>query len=154
VKQLAIPLLAGLAILLAMPVLAAPLQTSHQTEPRRENLSNPARHGNNSETRRPNWNHRPTLLEFKRQRHNFYALRRHHYRRTYQPAQGFHYRRWIAGAVVSRGFWAAPYRIFDYWLYGLPVPPIACEWVQYDRDLLLIDTRAGVVVEVIYDFFG
>lgn len=103
--------------------------------------------------RPPNWNHRPTLLEFNRQRHNFYSIGRHHFRRAYNPPQGFYYRRRIVGDVVFRGFWATQYRIFDYWLFGLPVPPIACEWVQYDRDLLLIDTRNGAVVEVIYGFF-
>ena len=170
-KSFAVPLIAaGLTMLLPAFALAAPPQggsdahrASHQTAPK----ITPARTSHHKHRmppvqdkvivtahRPPNWNHRPTLFEFNRQRHKFHLFGRHHYRRTYHPPQGYYYRRWIVGDVMFRGFWTTQYRIFDYWLFDLPVPPIGCEWVQYDRDLLLIDTRTGEVVEVIYGFFA
>jgi Ni/Co efflux regulator RcnB len=99
-----------------------------------------------------NWQKRPSLTEFERQHHTYFSERRHRWQPYVRPP-GWYYRRWLFGDTLPRAFWTAEYRIFDYWIFGLPIPPIDCEWVRYDHDILLVDIRTGEVVEVVYDYF-
>lgn len=71
----------------------------------------------------------------------------------YHPPRGYHYRRWAFGQILPPAFWARDYWIADYWLFGLDVPPFGLEWVRYGPDALLVDTRTGEVIQVVYGRF-
>jgi len=66
---------------------------------------------------------------------------------------GFGYQRFGIGIFLDNVFFDSRYRINDPWQYRLPAAGYPYEWVRYYNDVILIDTRSGYVVDVIYDFF-
>lgn len=95
---------------------------------------------------------RPQQFDRQAYNHNFVADHGYHIG-AYHAPRGFHYRRWSYGEILPRGYWSQDYWLQDYWLFGLDVPPYGFEWVRYGPDALLIDTRSGEVVQVIYGRF-
>lgn len=71
----------------------------------------------------------------------------------YLPPSGFYFRSWTYGDVLPRGWYGMQYQIHDWWSYGLPVPPIGCEWIRVGDDALLIDQFTGRVLMVAYGLF-
>ncbi len=103
--------------------------------------------------RRPaDLNNRPRHYDPRDYHHNYQAERRYHWRPYVRP-RGWYYHRWVFGEFLPRIFWVRDYWIFDYWMFGLPVPPWGCVWVRYGDDAVLIDTRTGVILQVIYGIF-
>ena len=60
---------------------------------------------------------------------------------------GFNYS-WSFGDYLPWGWYGPSYWIGDWFAYGLPPPPIGCEWVRVGYDALLIDTFDGRVLSV------
>lgn len=85
-------------------------------------------------------------------RHNYRAERRYRVPPYVRP-HGWYFHRWIFGDILPAIFWTQSYWIADYWLYGLPIPPVGYVWVRYGNDALLVDRQTGEVLQVIYDIF-
>lgn len=81
---------------------------------------------------------------------------RHIYRpgRYYAP-YGWHYgyRRFATGVYLDSMLWGSGYWLDDPWYYRLPPAYGPYRWTRYYNDVLLVDTRTGYVVDVIYSFF-
>ena len=74
--------------------------------------------------------------------------------RYYAPrGWDYGYRRFSFGAYLSAPLFAQNYWIDDPFQYQLPPAYGPYRWVRYYDDVLLIDVRNGLVVDVIYDFF-
>ena len=74
--------------------------------------------------------------------------------RYYAPyGYGYGYQRFGIGIYLDNVFFGSRYRISDPWRYRLPEARWPYQWVRYYDDVLLVDTRSGYVVDVIYDFF-
>lgn len=77
------------------------------------------------------------------------------YRYRYAAPRGwsYGYRRFSIGIAIWSGLYSSRYWINDPYYYRLPPVYGSLRWVRYYDDALLIDTRSGYVVDVIYDFF-
>jgi hypothetical protein len=74
--------------------------------------------------------------------------------RYYSPfGNNYSYQRFGIGIYLDNVFFGSRYRISDPWSYRLPEARWPYQWVRYYDDVLLVDTRNGYVVDVIYDFF-
>ncbi len=69
------------------------------------------------------------------------------------PIRGYRYNRFNIGLTIGSPFYSQRYWINDPWQYRLPPAYGSYRWVRYYDDVLLVDTYAGRVVDVIYDFF-
>ncbi len=63
------------------------------------------------------------------------------------------YRRFSIGIYMGSPFFAQQYWLDDPSDYRLPAAYPPYRWVRYYNDVLLIDTRSGLVVDAVYDFF-
>ncbi|MDB5440903.1 MAG: hypothetical protein JWM33_3330 [Caulobacteraceae bacterium] len=72
--------------------------------------------------------------------------------RTWSPPIGFYLRSWYSGDYLPYG-WYEPPTYLDWAYFGLPFPPIGCEWVRVGRDAVLVDVWSGEVLSVEYDLF-
>ena len=70
----------------------------------------------------------------------------------YVYPRGYSSYSWRVGYQIPLAFLIANYYI-DYRPYGLSAPPYGCRWVRVDGDLLLVETRSGEIVDILYDFF-
>jgi Ni/Co efflux regulator RcnB len=105
---------------------------------------------------RPSWarpdgrydrDHNRPRYDQRRYPHYFQAP--HRYRTTtYIVPYGFYDYSWSFGDYLPWGWYGPSYWIGDWFAYGLPPPPIGCEWVRVGRDALLIDTFDGRVLSV------
>lgn len=74
----------------------------------------------------------------------------HRYRvPAYRRPPGFYVRSWAFGEVLPRGWYGPEYRLFDWWAYGLPMPPPGYSWVRVGADVLLVDDFSGRIVQVV-----
>jgi Ni/Co efflux regulator RcnB len=71
----------------------------------------------------------------------------------YAGPRGWTYRRYRAGVRIAPVFYSQRYWIADPWRYRLPYASGFTRWVRYGDDVLLIDTRRGIILDVIPDFF-
>jgi Ni/Co efflux regulator RcnB len=127
----------------AGPAHAAPARAEPHAGPR--GYSRPAEpHG---------WNARPRAVDRGAYQHNFQAARTYRIGPFHAPS-GWAYRRWGYGQFLPRAYWAAPYILGDYWLFGLEVPPVGFEWVRSGPDALLIDVNSGQILQVEYGVFA
>ena len=65
--------------------------------------------------------------------------------RSYPTGWGF--RAWNYGDFLPWG-WFAPQYYLSWSDYGLPPPPIGCEWVAEGPDAVLVDVWTGQVLSV------
>lgn len=65
----------------------------------------------------------------------------------------FRYQAFRPGVRIAPGYWGGRYYIADPWRYHLPPARPWQRWVRHYDDVLLIDTRRGVVVDVYRGFF-
>ena len=70
----------------------------------------------------------------------------------YRYPRGWYEREWFYGDILPWGWFGGGYYL-NWWSYGLPMPPIGCEWVRVGSDALLVDVWSGRVVTVYYDLF-
>ncbi|MFC7535877.1 RcnB family protein [Sphingomonas sp. GCM10030256] len=71
----------------------------------------------------------------------------------YYDPFGYSYRPYNVGWPIRSRYWGSNYWIQDPWMYRLPPAYGPYRWVRYWDDALLIDTRTGRVVDVIYSVF-
>jgi len=65
----------------------------------------------------------------------------------------FRYTAFRAGLRIAPVFYGARYVIADPWRYRLPRPGFGRTWVRHYNDVVLVDTRRGIVVDVIRGFY-
>jgi Ni/Co efflux regulator RcnB len=65
----------------------------------------------------------------------------------------FGYTRFRTGVRIAPSYWGSRYVIADPWRYRLPPVGRYQRWVRHYNDVLLIDTRRGMVVRVIPGFY-
>jgi Ni/Co efflux regulator RcnB len=83
--------------------------------------------------------------------HEVRAVRRFHIAPYVYP-HGWYVRTWYFGDFLPLG-WFAPDYYLDWADYGLPPPPIGCEWVRVGPDALLVDIWTGEVLSVYRNVF-
>ena len=77
----------------------------------------------------------------------------HRYRvQPYRYPSGWYARSWNYGDFLPFGWFTSSYYL-NWGGYGLPLPPIGCEWVRVGADALLVDIWTGRVVAVYYGLF-
>jgi Ni/Co efflux regulator RcnB len=99
------------------------------------------------------WNARPAAVDRGALQHNFQAARSYKIGPYHRPA-GWVQRRWAFGQILPRAYWATPYIVADYWLFGLEVPPAGYEWVRVGADAMLVNTLNGEILQAEYGVFG
>ena len=99
------------------------------------------------------WNTRPATVDRHAYEHNFQASRSYHIG-IYRRPHGWIAHRWVYGEILPRAYWAAPYILADYWLFGLEIPPVGFEWVRDDSDAILVNVSTGQILQVEYGVFG
>ena len=65
----------------------------------------------------------------------------------------FRYQNFRVGARIAPSYYGQRYWIVDPWRYRLPPARPNTRWVRHYNDVLLIDYRRGVVVDVIRNFY-
>ena len=71
----------------------------------------------------------------------------------YDSRHGYSYRRWSPGYRFDPFFYSSSYWINDPFYYRLPPAYGPYRWVRYFDDVVLVDTRDGEIVDIIYSFF-
>jgi Ni/Co efflux regulator RcnB len=138
-----------MALLLAGPVSA---QWTHAGgAPKGEPHPGPS--GYQRVTEPKGWNARPATINRQVYNHNYQAARTYHIG-PYHPPAGWAPHRWVYGQILPRAYWTANYLLGDYWLFGLEVPPVGCEWVRDGNDAILVNTATGEILQVEYGVFA
>ena len=65
----------------------------------------------------------------------------------------FRYTGFRAGLRIAPLYYGPRYVIADPWRYRLPAAGFGRTWVRHYNDVLLIDTRRGIVIDVIHGFY-
>lgn len=65
----------------------------------------------------------------------------------------FHYQQFRAGVRIRPAYYNQRYWIADPWRYRLPRPGYNQRWVRNYDDLMLVDIRRGIVIDVIRGFY-
>jgi Ni/Co efflux regulator RcnB len=65
----------------------------------------------------------------------------------------FRYYSFRPGVRIAPMYWGSSYWINDPWRYRLPPVGYGQRWVRHYDDVLLIDTRRGVVLRVLNNFY-
>lgn len=65
----------------------------------------------------------------------------------------FRYTPFRAGIRIAPTYYGPRFIIADPWRYHLPRPGWGQQWVRHYDDVILVDTRRGVVVDVIRGFY-
>ncbi|HVI98132.1 MAG TPA: RcnB family protein [Sphingomonas sp.] len=126
-------LILALAAATAMPVLATPAAAQHRSH-----------HG---------WHDRGRGHHYGR--HDWRGWRQHN-RRVFARGHWrapFRYHAFRPGVRIERVYYGPRYYIADPYRYHLPYPGRYRRWVRHYGDMLLIDTRRGIVIDVIRDFY-
>ena len=80
-------------------------------------------------------------------RHNRGLYARGHWRSPHR------YHAFHPGGRIGSGYYGPRYYIADPWRYRLPPARGHHRWVRHYDDVLLVDTRRGIVLDVIRSFF-
>lgn len=105
---------------------------------------------------RPDWARRDGRYDRDRNRPRYDERRYPHFfsfqqrfRLPYYAAPfGYYDYEWGYGDYLPWGWYGPNYWLENWWDFGLPPPPIGCEWVRVGRDAVLIDTFDGRVLSV------
>jgi Ni/Co efflux regulator RcnB len=65
----------------------------------------------------------------------------------------FRYNAFRPGVRIAAGYYGPRYFIADPWRYRLPPAGYHQRWVRHYNDVLLVDMRRGIVIDVIRNFF-
>jgi Ni/Co efflux regulator RcnB len=71
---------------------------------------------------------------------------------AWRPPIGYYAYNWRFGDYLPGSWFGSSYYL-NWVAYGLPMPPIGCEWVRVGDDALLVDRFNGRVLSVYYDLF-
>lgn len=65
----------------------------------------------------------------------------------------FRYQSFRPGVRIGAPYYGSRYVIADPWRYRLPAAPRSAQWVRHYDDVLLVDYRRGIVLDVIRGFY-
>ncbi|KQS05088.1 hypothetical protein ASG11_01675 [Sphingomonas sp. Leaf357] len=65
----------------------------------------------------------------------------------------FRYTAFRSGIRIAPNYYGSRYYIADPWRYRLPNPGWNQRWIRHYNDVLLVDTRRGIVIDVIRNFY-
>ncbi len=65
----------------------------------------------------------------------------------------YRYQAFRPGLRIGNGYYGTRYVIADPWRYRLPRPGFNQRWVRHYNDVILVDTRRGIVIDVIRGIF-
>lgn len=65
----------------------------------------------------------------------------------------FRYTAFRPGIRIAPSYFGSRYYIADPWRYRLPLAGRYQRWVRHYNDVILVDTRRGIVVDVIRNFY-
>ena len=65
----------------------------------------------------------------------------------------FRYTAFRSGIRIAPAYYGSRYYIADPWRYRLPNPGWNQRWVRHYNDVLLVDVRRGIVIDVIRNFY-
>lgn len=65
----------------------------------------------------------------------------------------FRYTAFRPGARIGAGYYGSRYVIADPWRYHLPRARYGQQWYRHYGDVILVDTRRGIVIDVIRSFY-
>ena len=65
----------------------------------------------------------------------------------------YRYQPFRPGIRINTGYYGSRYLIADPWRYRLPRPGFNQRWVRHYNDVILVDTRRGIVIDVIRGIF-
>ena len=83
-----------------------------------------------------------------------YGWNGHRYRAgPYSYPAGYAYRRWTNGQLLPLLFLSSAYYFTNYAVLGLDPPPYGYQWVRYGPDVILVNTRTGQIMDVVYGVF-
>lgn len=71
---------------------------------------------------------------------------------AYRRPSGWYAHSWSRGAYLPRAWFVTSYYL-NRASYGLPYPPIGCEWIRVGEDALLVDIWTGRVLSVYRNIF-
>jgi Ni/Co efflux regulator RcnB len=147
--------LAVLALAASAPALAQHEEHAQHGggRPEAHGEAHPGPHGYERPAEPHGWNGRPAQFDRGTYQHNFQAARTYHIG-VYRRPHGWVAHRWGYGQILPRAYWAAPYIIADYWLFGLEVAPAGYEWVRDDTDAILVNVSTGEILQVEYGVFA
>lgn len=77
----------------------------------------------------------------------------YHLPRYYAPYGGYGYERFSSGVILEPMLFGRTYWLSDPYAYRLPPAYGPYRWVRYYNDAVLVDTRSGLVVDIVYDIF-
>jgi Ni/Co efflux regulator RcnB len=84
--------------------------------------------------------------------HQYRAERRFHFGGYRSYPRGWYARSWSFGDILPFG-WYQPDFYLDWAEYGLPPPPVGCEWIAEGSDAVLVDVWTGEVLSVYRGIF-
>lgn len=170
-------LLAALAVATAIPAItvATPAAAQSRHEVRRDrhelrqerrDLRQARRYGDRHDVRRERRDVRQARRELRQDRRDYRQARRwnRHDRRDWRRdhrrvyARGhwrapFRYHAFRTGIRIAPIYYSSRYYISDPYRYRLPAPGYYQRWVRHYDDVLLIDIRTGMVLDVIRNFY-
>jgi Ni/Co efflux regulator RcnB len=104
--------------------------------------------------------HRESYRAFHDGRHDFRAAPHRRVHRdsvrygVYHRPHGYYAHRWVRGERLPVGYYARPYLITDYFVWGLRVPPRGYHWVRVDGDAVLAAVTTGIVLDTVFHVFN
>ncbi len=73
---------------------------------------------------------------------------------AYQRPYGYYSHRWVRGDRLPAPYYARPYWVADYGVWGLYPPPRGYHWVRVDGDAVLAAIATGIVLETVFHAFN
>lgn len=158
----------GLMAATVLPV-AAPVQAQSRNEIRRDReqlreeqaeLRHAQRHGDRRDIREERRDVREARRELREDQRDYrrdaWRDHRRDNRRLYARGHWrspYKYKAFRPGLRIGNGYYGPRYVIGDPWRYHLPRARAHQRWVRHYDDVLLVDVRRGIVVDVIRGFF-
>jgi Ni/Co efflux regulator RcnB len=145
----------------------------HEVRQQRRDVRRARRHGDRHDVRRERRDlrharrelrqdrrdHRQARRDYRRERrwdrHDWRDWRRDH-RRVYRRGSWrapFRYHTFRTGIRIAPVYYSSRYYIDNPYYYHLPTPGYYQRWVRHYDDVLLIDIRTGMVLDVIRNFY-
>ena len=170
-------LLVALAVATALPTItvAAPAAAQsrhevrrdrHEVRQERRDVRRARRHGDHRQIRRERRDVRHARRELRQDRRDHRQARRwsrndwrnyrHDNRRVFRRGgwhAPFRYHAFRTGIRIAPSYYSSRYYIADPYAYHLPAPGYYQRWVRHYDDVLLVDVRTGMVLDVIRNFY-
>lgn len=115
-------------------------------------LNRAYRHGDRRDVREEKRDVREARRDYDRELRQYRRSHRSVYARGKWNAP-FRYQRWDRGVHLRPTYYAPRYHIADPWRYRLPPARPGLGWVRHYDDVLLVNMRTGLVVQVYRGFF-